>query len=226
LTKLRFPAKMHSQAKKLTKKELCSLKSKVGGLKSAQGEKMKILVIDDKPENIESARREFGGHDLTAISDVDEAVKHLRIKYDEIKKEELKKGGMKWREALEKSRLPFPYDVVLVDLMLPASGYMLGDKKVFAGQEMPYGFGLAILAAKNGAKKVAVVTSMDHHQHPMSAFIDHIDGHIHIAEAEVVFLQLPDYNRPPKPKSWKRAVEILFGQERREKTAEEIIRGE
>jgi hypothetical protein len=47
----------------------------------------------------------------------------------------------------------------------------------FVGQEMPVGIFLALLAAKNGAKFVAVFTDSDHHSHPASACFDDFNEH-------------------------------------------------
>lgn len=64
---------------------------------------------------------------------------------------------------------------MLVDLLMPASGESQGQYgNKFVGQEMPIGIFLALLAAKNGAKYVAVFTDTNHHQHPASACFDAI----------------------------------------------------
>jgi len=59
------------------------------------------------------------------------------------------------------------FEVVLVDLLMPAWG-----QGKLEGQEMPVGIFLALLAAKNGAKYVAVFTDSNHHQHPASTCFD------------------------------------------------------
>lgn len=70
---------------------------------------------------------------------------------------------------------PLSFDVVLCDLLLPASKETMGKKGMkFVGQEMPLGHPLALEAVKYGAKYVAVVTDSDHHDHPMSAAMDYI----------------------------------------------------
>ena len=114
---------------------------------------MKILVIDDNPIHQDAARRQLGGeHSLVTTDSYGEGQTILRGKGD------------------------FPegfFDVVLVDLLMPAYGYPLADEGLrFAGKEMPVGIFLALLAAKKGAKYVAVLTDSDHHSHPASACFD------------------------------------------------------
>lgn len=164
---------------------------------------MKILVIDDKATNREAAKQTIIGHDLTVVGSWDDAVKQLEIRYDdEATKAKLvaagfpptsnslrsiygkdateddKKAWKEWHEAYYKfqaeSQIPY-WDVVLSDLLMPASRETMGgDGMRFVGQEMPVGLVLALLAAKNGAKYVAVVTATNHHCHPASAMLDRL----------------------------------------------------
>lgn len=128
---------------------------------------MKILVIDDYREHCDAAREQLGGdHDLTVASSYDEGQRLIGAN---------------------------TFDVVLVDLLMPASSQMLGEGRHFAGQEMPVGIFLALLAATRGAKKVAVFTDSDHHSHPASACIDAFNPKgestptsFKVAEAEVI----------------------------------------
>ena len=106
---------------------------------------MKILVIDDSAIHQAAARKQLADHDLTVVGSYDEG-QALLGKYD--------------------------FEVVLVDLLMPASSQSLGRNTHLAGQEMPVGIFLALLAAKNGAKFVAVFTDSDHHSHPASACFD------------------------------------------------------
>ena len=114
---------------------------------------MRILVIDDSPVHQQSARQTLGGHDLTIVGSYDEGQKLVG------------KGHR------------FP--TTLLDLLMPASRQKLGNaaQKRFMGQgfvcqEMPVGIFLALLAAKNGARYVAVFTDSNHHEHPASACFD------------------------------------------------------
>lgn len=63
------------------------------------------------------------------------------------------------------------FDVVLTDLMVPASAQACSGSEL-VGTEMPIGTTIALLALVVGVKKVAVVTDMNHHKHPASAAFD------------------------------------------------------
>jgi CheY-like chemotaxis protein len=119
---------------------------------------MKILVIDDGAVNLRAATAQLKGHELTLAGSYDEGLALIQ--------------GEKNKETHEYDQ-PGQYDVVLTDLMMPASDYMLGPKGWdFAGQEMPVGIFLALLAAQKGAKYVAIFTDGGHHDHPAFACLD------------------------------------------------------
>ena len=107
---------------------------------------MKILVIDDNQVNLDAAEAQLAGHDVTFVSSYDEGRELVKKKHE--------------------------FEVVLVDLLMPASREAQGAGMRYVGQEMPIGIFLALLAAKNGAKYVAVFTDSDHHSHPASACFD------------------------------------------------------
>jgi CheY-like chemotaxis protein len=110
---------------------------------------MKILIIDDNSVNLAAATLTLAGHDLTLVSEYDEAMKALD------------------RET---------YEVVLTDLLMPAGREAQGPRgRPFIGQPMPVGFALALHAVLRGAKYVAVVTATNHHDHPASAMLDRLD---------------------------------------------------
>ncbi len=107
---------------------------------------MKILVVDDNFLNLGCANSQFRKeHDQWAACSFDEAISTLQDK---------------------------DFDVVMVDLLMPPSGHKLAEPAKFTDQEMPVGIFLALLAAKNGAKYVAVFTDSDHHSHPASTCFD------------------------------------------------------
>ena len=109
---------------------------------------MKILVIDDNVINQDSARQTLIGHDVNVVGTHEDA-----------------------HEVLVKSE---PYDAVLCDLLMPAGRMAQGPNgKKYVGQEMPVGFGLALLAVLRGAKLVLVATATNHHDHPAAAMFDH-----------------------------------------------------
>lgn len=106
---------------------------------------LRILVIDDTAKHIASAKKGLAGHRLTTATGYQEAM-----------------------ELLGKEK----FDVVLTDLHLPMSSQTMGDKFKL-GELVPYGILLMIEAARQGAKKVAVVTDLSHHDDPFSAAFDH-----------------------------------------------------
>jgi CheY-like chemotaxis protein len=164
---------------------------------------MKILVIDDSRVNLEAAKQTLQGHELSLCDSYDKAVGLLEVTYDDgLIKQKLVAAGFPpttdglnmpkrdqwgeqeharwdaWWKAFYKlkqeSQVPY-WDAVLADLLMPAGQDAQGDKGFkFVGQQMPVGFALALLAAKNGAKYVAVVTATNHHNHPASAMLDRL----------------------------------------------------
>lgn len=148
---------------------------------------MKILVIDDSPIHQNAARKQLAAeHDLTVVGSYDEAVRLL---------EPCINASGRWQNG------EFPkhgFDVVLTDLLMPASGMLQGKGMKFVGQEMPVGIFLALLAAKNGAKHVAVFTDSDHHAHPASACFDsfnegkYMSVVLPVAGAQVILVNSPN----------------------------------
>lgn len=163
---------------------------------------MKILVIEDKQKHRDSAQETLAGHNLTVLSTFDEAMDTMAEKVDEGKvrvllaeagfvaepsrfpKEDDEDGRAYWQayfkakhEAEKRAVIPFPYEVVLVDMMMPvARKTALSIGLHPYDQEVPYGFVLALRAALRGAKYVAMVTDTNHHKGAMSAALDYIDG--------------------------------------------------
>lgn len=143
---------------------------------------MKVLVIDDTKAHLQAALQVLSGHDVTVVSTHEEAYKLLSVQYDEPKRQRLcdqyKAEGRQdyWGASYEGSRLPY-WDAVLCDLLMPAGPMAQGEGKKYVGQEMAVGWALALKAAQNGAKYVAVVTDMNHHNHPASAMLDPFNRH-------------------------------------------------
>jgi hypothetical protein len=106
----------------------------------------KVLVVDDNPNHRASAHAFLKGHDLTVVGTYDEAENVIGSEQ---------------------------FDVVLFDLMIPASRKAQAGKGMqFVGQEMPIGTTLGFFALSKGVKNVAVVTDTNHHDHPASATFD------------------------------------------------------
>jgi len=121
---------------------------------------MKILVIDDNEVNLSAAKAQLVDHELVVASSYDEAQK-LVVSW-------ARTGSID-----DRSHGRHDFDVVLVDLLMPASAQVQNlEGRQYVGQEMPIGIFLALLAARNGARYVAVHTDSDHHSHPASACFD------------------------------------------------------
>jgi CheY-like chemotaxis protein len=165
---------------------------------------MKILVFDDCPKNRKSASVSLEGHDVTVVGTYDKAQKALTPQMDNKERDRLfaeryegnpydgEKTGI--GNELREQRIAFYYecneratthpdfDVVMTDLLVPASRQALGGEGMqYAGTEMPLGSIIALLALVKGVKNVAVVTDKNHHDHPASAAFDcfsagHTDG--------------------------------------------------
>ncbi len=147
---------------------------------------MKVLIIDDSQKHLITAQQTLAKHDVTVCSTHDEARRLLYEQKDEIKfnrlREEYDEKTMDWGEfitrVLEESTLPY-WDVVLCDLMMPAGENAQGSEgSRFVGEEMSVGWSLALSAVMKGAKFVAVITDMNHHNHPASAMLDSLNHHI------------------------------------------------
>lgn len=106
---------------------------------------LRILVIDDTPQHIDSAKRGLAGHHLTTATGYQEAM-----------------------QLLSSER----FDVVLTDLHLPMSSKTMGDKFKL-GEMVPYGMLLMVEAVRQGARRVGIVTDLSHHDDPFSAAFDH-----------------------------------------------------
>ena len=153
---------------------------------------MRILVVDDKQMHRESARETLADHELTIVSSFDEVMDYLVEKIDEEKRSRLlaeagladKKDSKdeaerkiyweKYKELRAQCVIPFGFDAVLTDMMMPMSRRTLGPGIYNPDEQVPYGFVIALKAAARGAKLVALVTDVNHHQGAMSAAIDHL----------------------------------------------------
>jgi len=145
---------------------------------------MRILVIDDSRTHLDAAVAQLGGeHEVVVAQTYDAGRDLLAPEVDNTKARELRDGGMSFAEAKKAATPEVSFDVVLCDLLMPASRHEQGREGMrFVGQEMPVGIFLAILAAKNGVPHVGLLTDGDHHSHPASACLDPIQGHATSAE--------------------------------------------
>lgn len=147
---------------------------------------MKVLVFDDSPIHRSAAAVQLKDHDLTVVSTYDEAEKALTpsFNYQEYKRILAEAGYEEYprlqgeerdkfeafKEAARKQATTYPdFDVVLTDLLVPASGRDLNESNRLIGQEMPLGTIIAFLALRWGVKYVAVVSDAGNHSHPASS---------------------------------------------------------
>lgn len=159
---------------------------------------MRILVIDDKEMHRTSAAETLAGHDVTIVSSFKEGIDLLSMKIDEenvsrllvevgFEKEPDRKSvpeaewSQVWKaywDAKEKARaksiIPLPFEAVLTDMMMPAGYAHAANANVRGDEQVPFGFILALKAAARGAKYVALVTDINHHNSAMSAGLDHL----------------------------------------------------
>lgn len=157
--------------------------------------KLKVLVFDDTEVHRKSAKILLADdYDLTVVGTYDEARKALvsYVDYDLAKKlfankysgnpydhcDDRDERIKYYYDQCEKPATVHPeFDIVLTDLLVPASSAEQGDKgSKFVGQEMPLGTTIALQALIIGIKMVAVVTDINHHHHPASAAFDCLKG--------------------------------------------------
>ena len=136
---------------------------------------MKILVIDDKKENIESAKKTLAGHELTFITSHDEAISKMFPK------------SVTW----EKKSLENDYDLMIADLLMPVGKFMQSEIE-HVGEEMPVGFHLILMGSMLNIPKILLCTDMGHHSHPASAWLDCI-GKIKMKKSTVYFDNNPSF---------------------------------
>lgn len=126
---------------------------------------MRILVADDMPANLESARQTLAGHDLTLCGTVEEACHALGF-----------------RAPSAPATVTEPFDAVLTDLWmpmpLPERSKLLGVhfSKRDTGGLAPVGLIFALRAVNQGTRFVAILTDSDHHTDPLVTVMDLIDG--------------------------------------------------
>jgi|GEM_PF-6129627 len=155
---------------------------------------MKILVIEDNPANIESAKKSLAGHEVTVLTTLNDAfnffMKWMRIR----------SYGADGHDKHE----VFPFDFVLTDLHISTDGYLedteKGDGISIRGLEsLPAGMALAMAVANLGVR-VGIVSDSDHHKNAYNLLLD-------------VILSIPgnpiQIFRAPSPKNWAGVLQRL-----------------
>jgi len=130
---------------------------------------MRILLLDDSVKHRRAGVKQLQalGHEVVALSDYGEARKRCETEH---------------------------FDVALLDLLMPAEPTTLGDeaRKEFVGREIAIGFPLVLDISRRNIGKIAVVTDMNHHNHPMSAAVDWFRGATLLVNgAEVSIIHAP-----------------------------------
>lgn len=152
---------------------------------------MRILVIEDKVAHRRSAEETLCDHEVTIVTSFDKAMDLMKRQIDmgkvnrclveagfstapDSEDEERRSSYWKiWEEAESESMIPLPFEVVLTDMMMPMSSRTLSEG-FDPGEQVPYGFIIALKATLLGAKFVALVTDTNHHKGAMSAALDHL----------------------------------------------------
>lgn len=177
--------------------------------------KLNILVVDDSKNHRRAAESLLKNHNLTVVGSYDEGLEALtsHTDYEKAKtflpdllgqsglsrsfnpyqgeKDASEADKQKYHAAYKKSHelaTTHPnFDIVLLDLMMPASRAAQGSKGIqFVGKEMPIGTFLILLALNAGVKNIGMVTDMSHHDHPASAALDPINRQvINIGETKI-----------------------------------------
>lgn len=133
-------------------------------------------MVDDEPNHRRSAEILLKGHDLTIVDSFDKAREALTPQLDRPKFEKLKAGGMEFSEAWDTALVHPDFDVVMTDLLMPASREAQGGEGMrLVGTQMPLGNFLILMALAAEIKNIAMVTDMNHHNHPASAALDPIN---------------------------------------------------
>ena len=112
-------------------------------------EKFRILVIDDKLANLESAENQFADKnvELTIVSTYQGAL-----------------------YLIKNAR----FDIVLTDLMMPGDGEGISGDNPEIGKEVPYGLILSILAKNKSVENVAILSDISHHAGPIAWAMDNL----------------------------------------------------
>ena len=105
---------------------------------------MNVLIVDDLPENLETAVAEVTAYEPSAEVVITTSYK--------------KAYKLIWDGE---------FDVVLSDLLMPCE-----DSTRNVGEEIPVGFTMVVYAAKRGVKLVGVCSNANHHKNEHAHFLD------------------------------------------------------
>jgi hypothetical protein len=173
--------------------------------------KLDVLVIEDTERHQVSARVLLADQNITIVEGFDYAMDKLVGGYNKPKQH---------------------YDAVLSDLLLPQGrGDTMGPEgKYLKRDPMAFGFPISYISAMQGIP-CAVVTDMNHHDHPMSYTFNFLKGTQQVNETPVMFFDIGDLPQlflqrngeisddwddsycleDPQIKNWKAALDNLLG---------------
>ena len=184
-----------------------------------QGATMKILVIDDRQENLDGAIAQLGGsHDVftTASYDMGNMLISRGDSVENRKVANLTAGRSigsysSWsNKHYEDFSAGVPWDVVLSDGMMPFDGFYHNSDW---GTEKLVGYQLALSAIAAGTRFVAVVFSNHHHQNAEGSILEEssrIRDSFRFANGAVLrFFQ--DAGRKAESKDWAAVLNKLIG---------------
>lgn len=126
--------------------------------------KLNILIVEDKPENIEAAKKLLAEHKLTIVNGFDDALTAL------------KRNGYSDRKV----EAPEKFDAVLTDCMFPKGGTSCmspkGQAVVNCQGDMPYGPMVVLHAIEAGVPYVGLISQGNHHDDPFVFALDRLLG--------------------------------------------------
>ena len=112
-----------------------------------------ILVVEDTPKHQDAAKALLEGHNLTIADTFEKAAKYL-TRYS-------------CNSAIEPG--PQHFDAVLTDLFFKTGNTECRDGYTI---EAAFGWPVALIAAQQGVKHIAMVTDVNHHQDPVVSAFD------------------------------------------------------
>lgn len=127
--------------------------------------KMNVLVIENDPRHIHSAKESLKGHNLTVLQSADQAF-----------------------EMFERNP-EFSFDAVLIDMQMPNSNREGGNQRSL-DKESPYGLNFIWrAAAMQSVKYIGLLSDGNHHNSPMSAAFDGfpLNQIFQLNQAKVIF---------------------------------------
>ncbi len=160
---------------------------------------MRILVVTSGMESERSVRDRLTGHELTFASSLEQAMELMADRFNErnvarllmeagyphqpnastATSEEWSGYWDAWREATKQSALPFPFDIVITDMMVPMAGCTDPGTHWNRMEDAPFGPVIAHRATTAGARFVAVITDTRKLPGTPGAIIDHLAGSVY-----------------------------------------------